>query len=546
MTATTRLLHNQRLWVLSCIAFIAWAIIGVFPLSCYESDAMHIIAGCNDIVTGGANIISPRYTYAYDMQPLVTTLIVMIKRVIPLATCEQIYCMITAIAAAFLCVGSFKIAQNLTNGNKWGVLLSIFLIPEAYACAYYPNSSVLAMSIFVWGLLMIEKRRYIVAGILLVIAPLLRVDVFIVYPVIFLILIRHQSLKSSVLISSIYAISVLTFSSVIFYILGANPLNSFFDYQGLVKAGSFASEVKFAIITFYTIPGFILVVIAIVTLCRNKKFILAATLIVPMLLIHYMFRSTGCATKHYLYLLPFVITLFYIALNAIVHWRSKLLKWSFIGCYILFLFGSVTIDLKNSPWRNDPDSEFNVGPRVNLATFTLANQTIHIGIGAGQPVPTFDEYMLVSGNAFYPLWIHRFKTIKDERRREAYELLKGKDFDIMIAAWGDKSFFINLLFDNGWHITKFNPNPTPDNDFLMELSDNLHRVQCYFPKEIDHSDMNALEPVLKPHRDNNHLYYVPELERMEYILENEQLKGNACKLSQKCYKIQQSGVIPHN
>lgn len=36
-----------------CALFFAWAIVGVFPLVCYETDSMHIIAGCNNILSGG-------------------------------------------------------------------------------------------------------------------------------------------------------------------------------------------------------------------------------------------------------------------------------------------------------------------------------------------------------------------------------------------------------------------------------------------------------------------------------------------------------------
>ena len=27
--------------------YISWVLIGIFPLTCYESDSMHIIAGCD-------------------------------------------------------------------------------------------------------------------------------------------------------------------------------------------------------------------------------------------------------------------------------------------------------------------------------------------------------------------------------------------------------------------------------------------------------------------------------------------------------------------
>lgn len=38
---------------ISCVFFLVWALWGVFPLSCYETDSMHIIAGCNNYISGG-------------------------------------------------------------------------------------------------------------------------------------------------------------------------------------------------------------------------------------------------------------------------------------------------------------------------------------------------------------------------------------------------------------------------------------------------------------------------------------------------------------
>lgn len=37
-------------------------------------------------------------------------------------------------------------------------------------------------------------------------------------------------------------------------------------------------------------------------------------------------------------------------------------------------------------------------------------------MGAGQLIPTLDEYMLLSGNLFYPFYIHEYKTVKEGKR----------------------------------------------------------------------------------------------------------------------------------
>ena len=107
--------QRRLAFMLLTILFVGWALIGVWPLSCYETDSMHIIAGCNNYISGSGNLIHPNYSYAYDMQPLVTILVVSVKMVFSFLTCEQIYCLLTAIAAFFFAYGCFTVVCNVTQ-----------------------------------------------------------------------------------------------------------------------------------------------------------------------------------------------------------------------------------------------------------------------------------------------------------------------------------------------------------------------------------------------------------------------------------------------
>lgn len=56
---------NSKLVYYSALSLmIVWMLVGVFPLICYESDSMHVIAGCNTIVNQGF-ITPPLYSYQY-------------------------------------------------------------------------------------------------------------------------------------------------------------------------------------------------------------------------------------------------------------------------------------------------------------------------------------------------------------------------------------------------------------------------------------------------------------------------------------------------
>lgn len=185
-----------------CSLFLLWALVGVFPLSYYETDSMHIIAGCNNYLSGEGDLTPPSYSYEYDMQPIVTVIIVGIKKIFELLTCEQIYCLITSICALFFAWGSLKLIAKITGYKKEIILLTMFLLPETYACAYYPNSTTLSAAFYIWGLLYFANKKWVLSGILLCLVPLFRVDVLIIYPAIFPLMLLEKSTWKSALLQS--------------------------------------------------------------------------------------------------------------------------------------------------------------------------------------------------------------------------------------------------------------------------------------------------------------------------------------------------------
>lgn len=41
--------NSKSVYYSALSLMIVWMLVGVFPLICYESDSMHVIAGCNTI-----------------------------------------------------------------------------------------------------------------------------------------------------------------------------------------------------------------------------------------------------------------------------------------------------------------------------------------------------------------------------------------------------------------------------------------------------------------------------------------------------------------
>lgn len=469
------------------------------------------------------------------MQPLVTPLVVGIKQVLSFLTCEQIYCLLTALAAIAFAIGSMLLACKTARIRKEYALLALFLIPEAYACAYYPNSSTLAAALFVWGLLFIRKRKWIIAGILFSIAPLLRVDVLIVYPVLFPILIQEgHNWKKAVGVSALYAVAVVIMTTIGCLILQANPLKTLLDYDTINDNKSFASAVKFAVFTFYTALGILLLPWGIVRMAKDKQYKILFLCLLPMALLHFMFRNTGCATKHFLYLLPFTVIIYATALQSIWNLRGRVVKYAICVGIILFLVVSIRVDLPSSPWRNEKKSEAHVGPVIQLAECTIGGHHLQAGIGAGQLVPTLDEFMLATGNAFYPFYIYQYKQRKDSYRREAYELLKDKSYNQLMLSWGEKSWYINLLLEDGWKMVL---DDAKHGDRLGKLVKGNRQIICYFTEEVGKKDDTGLLRVLNRHKNQGTTYIVEEIENMNYNLDKAAQKGELIKETERCYLL---------
>lgn len=518
-----------------CTLFLVWAIVGVFPLSCYETDSMHIIAGCNNYLCGGGKLTPPSYSYAYDMQPLVTLVVVSLKYVLAFLSCEQIYCLLTAFASLTFCIGCLLFGIRVAGLKKEYVLFSLFLIPESYACAYYPNSTTLAAALFVWGLLFLNEKKWMPAGLLFCLSPLLRVDVLIVYPAIFpLLLNQGYEWKRSVTISAIYAFTVFFVVCLGCWLMHANPLNTLFSYDSMNDNQNFTSAVKYAVVTFYTMLGALALPMGVSLMANNKQYKLLFLCLLPMVLLHFMFRNTGCATKHYLYLLPFVTIIYAFALQGVFHLRSKVLKYIIWCGILLFCLVSIRFDLPSSPWRNEKKSEAHVGPVILLAENSKSKFRPQLGIGAGQLIPTFDEFMLATGNAFYPFYIHNYKERKESYRREAYRLLKGKVYKLLMLSWGDRSWYVNLLMEDGWRMSS---NVAQHVDNFGKLVKGSQSIECYHTEEVGKNEYEKLLRVLDRHRNDGDVYIVEELENMNYLLAKAARCGKIKRLSERCYLL---------
>ena len=412
---------SRHAYPIMLILFILWMCLGIFPLICYETDSQEVILGCDIMYSKGWQL-PPIYSYEYRMQPLTIIMIVALKYVFSFLTCEQIYCLVSAIFSIAFLVGCVEFAKYITRESRTIILFAAMLLPEMYAIAMYANSAIPAAACFIWAMNLFTRKKYWQAGTLLCIAPLVRVDVVIVYPAILpLFLFMGQSWKKSFLLSAVYALVVVVVSLALFKLCRADVLSTFGGYENWNQKIE-RSKHLMSIIGFYSVAYFILVPLGIIRQIRNRAWKELFLVLLPMILLHYTYRSMGCAAKHYLYIAPFVIIIGVRALTWIKSFSEnrKVFKVCTVSAFILFMIVSVRITPASRPW---------FGSTTNYTTGVVCpiyrTEKVSVGIGAGQYVNTLDEQMLASGGLFYSWYIHSCKAYDLSTRRKSLEYLRG-------------------------------------------------------------------------------------------------------------------------
>ena len=440
---------NRYSYLLLFILFALWICIGVFPLVCYEGDSMEVIFGC-EILHQKGWILPPIQEYEYRMQPLTYIVVVAIRNILPIFSCEQIYCFITMVSSFAFLIGCVEFARHITHENRVKVLIAAMLLPEMYAIAMYPNSAILSAACFIWAFFCICRRKYAIAAILMCIAPLFRVDVVIVYPALFPMFFNEgKSLGKSIIYSGIYAIIVIIVVLFFYWLLHARVLTSIFGYGHWNNTIS-TPQVLMAIFGYYSLSYIILIPLGIFAIIRRKGWKELFLVLLPIIILHYVFRSMGCAAKHYLYLSPFVIIVGIRALSWIITLvrEKSILKWISIAFVIMFYTISIRIVPSSRPWFGK-NILYNAALIKPIYSAEIPSTKITAGIGAGQYAPTLDEIMLASGQLFYPLYIHIVKKETQDSFANLKSIIEEQPYsNVQAVEWGIRGFFASMFLDD--------------------------------------------------------------------------------------------------
>jgi len=525
---------KKRSYPISFILFALWMCIGIFPLVCYETDSQEVILGCDILYYNGWKF-PPTYCYEYRMQPLTVITVATLRHILSFLTCEQIYCLLTAISSFIFLIGNIEFAQHITRYSRTKILIAAILLPEMYAITMYPNSAIPAAACFIWAFINIIKKRHWAAILLMCIAPLFRVDVVIVYPTILpLLIFAGKTWKKSICISSIYCVIIISIGLLLFHFCRADVLSTFEGYEKWNEEIGIET-VMIAIFGFYSITYFILLPIGIIRIGKQKLWKELFLVLQPIILLHLIYSSMGCAAKHYLYIAPFVIIIGTRACSWLYYMAQKKM-WIkyFILLYIaLVLIVSVRINSPNSPWRNK-DIAYTGTLVTTLASANISSYNLSIGIGAGQLIPTMDEKMLASGQLFYSWHIHYYKKELNVSRKKLKKSIDSlTTSDIVTTDWGERAPILSKYLREHNHV-KYNPD---NKDFRIS---NANRSLTIRFATIKYDNEDNYEKEIKKYSKNlnkENLYVIAGSPRRQSYLDSMSKRTNVIKVAEMVYKI---------
>ena len=525
-------------WLLG--VFLLWTLVGLFPFELtFEGDSLRIIAGCSVMYNQGW-AVPPEVSYQYGMQPAIIYLIVSVKHLLPFLSCNTIYSLISALAALAAIPLAVAFVHRVTGMSKTLILFALILLPETYALSTYPNSSSFSYALALWAFLLIMREAPFWQPLaIMCIATIFRIDIIIIYPVIFLLFLhRGTSLKKSIVLSVVAAFVVVVFMLAAYTLLQANPFKTLQAAKTMNDNGKLLQMGLIAIFSYYTIVNFILVPIGIVSVARKKQFIMLLIALLPMVLIHYFYRLNGGAAKHYLYLLPFIAILTSHAIHYLTALgkRHKVLGYAMVVALVAYYVVSLRFDFPDKPWRNTEDCVSKLGPNLSLYKDASSPRHWQLGIGTSLGFFTEDELMVYSGHLFYPFYIHKVKSRQKDHIHEVKAYLDKnapKQYAVVALTWNDLSLYPSVLLEEGYKYKKLS-------NRSFEMSDGNHDVVLLASEmENDEKNINKVLSNIRsnPKLDGMPVYVITQMESFHHPLDRLCEKQRCRKLMQGVYEV---------
>jgi len=468
LTLFNSLEKSQKIFLLLFIILCLYFCIGMIPFVQFESDAIGIANGCERIINTG-NFAENEFSYSYHMQSGTYFFITLLQRLTGL---NAFICY--SILSAFFSI-VFYIFATIFLSRFIGISVPIaglilLFFQEIYSIGYYTNSTVIAGAFFIVAFLFLYtiRKNYIIpiSGLLMALAMWSRVDVLFIFPVSFLLIYKGKFIKA--LIKSL-VLGAITVSCGLFlmYLSNAN-ISGFLWYHDALYGTFFKASGNLGIfdifvvrthIAFFSILLVVFIVIGLIRIIRDKKWILIAAFFVSIMF-HYIFRwNNAPASKHLFYYIPFLaLPLAYIVKN--FHLFKKKSKIFLVSVFLItfasqYIIG-IQVFFKSMPWMRYEYALTRPSPTIiNFFESDLKKYGIEkfrVVLGGGTKLPTSDEIMLTSGILFSPLMWNNMKS----RLKKSFKILtdfikKYPDDKVYISVSQSSSPYVfNVLFNSGY------------------------------------------------------------------------------------------------
>ena len=531
----------EKPYLILLVLFIVWMCVGIFPLQCYETDGNEIILGCDIMYREGWSL-PPVYSYEYRMQPLVTVLIVSIKHLLPFLTCEQIYCILTAVASLVFLLGCITFVQHVTKESRTRILIAAMLLPEMYAIAMYPNTAIPSVACFLWALILMVRQRYWLSGVLMCVAILFRLDIVIVFPAILpLLIFEGKTLRQTIMTSAVYVFIVVAAALFFFWVMNADALRTYGSYQQWNHIIT-PMERILAIFGFYSLTYVVLLPLGLYAIITRRRWKELFLVLLPVLLLHGVYASFGNASKHFLYNAPFVI----IAGVRALSWLEEtlrnrpVLRWAGLVLAALLMIVSVRKRNLEMPWLQSCPLH-QAGMVLPLYSAQSGQSELTVGLGAGYQVITNDEDMLASGHAFYPWYIRDIKqALGDWRAQQKAVLDEAPTSDILTFEWGASAPIAFELVTDGHHFLEQADMPEEYRFTLSNERHDLHFWRVVLPEGVrDRQEIESYVESLSQQFTSGNQYIIAASNHYgtSHFLDEIALTGKLTKKAERLYQV---------
>ena len=394
----------QRVWLAVCLAWFAWLLVGIFPVTPLEGDEQGVIHGATALARGDMRYWELRYLY--EIQPGSYVAISRLARLTGWST-ESTFALLSAGGALLFAASAALLVQRLL-GAPWPLVAVGFLLSqEIWAGAYYMNTTAvggwLAMLALLLALKPLTLPRSLAVAVLLALAGWIRIDCVLISPVVVaLSWQRHRGLWPvirEVVPTTLLSLALL---GLLYFASGVNFGDFFAAYRDRGGDAGWGPTVRmYCIVTSGLVGLLSLLGLALLVLQRKWSLLLVWVGGTGLSLAVY---GHSLASNKYLYLAApfFILAAVFAAQDILGRWPALPRAWRYATAGIagaLLLFDTVAGVLTSSPSyrRFEPRPQLAV-----LARVPAGRRSVELTLGAGELIATTDGYRMRGGTLFAP------------------------------------------------------------------------------------------------------------------------------------------------